>query len=33
MITDANQNTVWGWDQGEPFGNDVPNKRISDVLP
>ncbi|HMH17687.1 MAG TPA: RHS repeat-associated core domain-containing protein [Burkholderiales bacterium] len=25
MIADANQNTVWRWDQGEPFGNDVPN--------
>jgi RHS repeat-associated protein len=29
MIADANQNTVWRWDQGEPFGNDVPNNNPS----
>jgi len=29
LIADANQNTVWRWDQGEPFGNDVPNNNPS----
>jgi len=25
MIADSTGTTVWRWDQGEPFGNDVPN--------
>jgi RHS repeat-associated protein len=25
LIADASGTTVWRWDQGEPFGNDVPN--------
>ena len=25
LIADATGTTVWRWDQGEPFGNDVPN--------
>ena len=25
MIADQAGTTVWRWDQGEPFGNDVPN--------
>jgi RHS repeat-associated protein len=25
LIQDQAGNTVWRWDQGEPFGNDVPN--------
>jgi RHS repeat-associated protein len=25
LIADQTGNTVWRWDQGEPFGNDVPN--------
>ncbi len=29
LIADATGNTVWRWDQGEPFGNDVPNNNPS----
>jgi RHS repeat-associated protein len=29
LIADQNQTTVWRWDQGEPFGNDVPNNNPS----
>lgn len=25
LVADANQATVWKWDQQEPFGNDTPN--------
>ena len=25
LIADSTGTTVWRWDQGEPFGNDVPN--------
>jgi RHS repeat-associated protein len=25
LIADFTGTTVWRWDQGEPFGNDVPN--------
>jgi len=25
LVADANQNTVWKWDQQEPFGADTPN--------
>ena len=25
MIADQTGTSVWRWDQGEPFGNDVPN--------
>ncbi len=25
LIADSSGTTVWRWDQGEPFGNDVPN--------
>jgi len=29
MIASATGTTVWRWDQGEPFGNDVPNNNPS----
>jgi RHS repeat-associated protein len=29
LIQDQAGNTVWRWDQGEPFGNDVPNNNPS----
>jgi RHS repeat-associated protein len=29
MIADSTGTTVWRWDQGEPFGNDVPNNNPS----
>jgi len=29
LIEDQNQNAVWRHDQGEPFGNDVPNNNPS----
>ncbi len=29
LIADATGATVWRWDQGEPFGNDVPNSNPS----
>ena len=29
MVQDQNANTVWRWDQGEPFGNDTPNANPS----
>jgi RHS repeat-associated protein len=29
MIADGAGTTVWRWDQGEPFGNDVPNNTPS----
>ena len=29
LIEDQNQNPLWRWDQGEPFGNDVPNNNPS----
>jgi RHS repeat-associated protein len=29
MIADQQGTTVWKWDQGEPFGNDVPNNNPS----
>jgi RHS repeat-associated protein len=29
LITDSTGTTVWKWDQGEPFGNDVPNNNPS----
>lgn len=29
LIQDQSGNTVWRWDQGEPFGNDVPNNNPS----
>jgi RHS repeat-associated protein len=29
MIADGTGTTVWRWDQGEPFGNDVPNNNPS----
>jgi RHS repeat-associated protein len=29
LIADSTGNTVWRWDQGEPFGNDVPNNNPS----
>ena len=29
MIADSTGTTVWRWDQGEPFGNDVPNSNPS----
>lgn len=29
LIQDQAGNTVWRWDQGEPFGNDVPNSNPS----
>jgi RHS repeat-associated protein len=29
MIADATGTTVWRWEQGEPFGNDVPNNNPS----
>ena len=25
LVADSNQNTVWKWDNQEPFGNDTPN--------
>jgi len=31
LIADASGTTVWRWDQGEPFGNDVPNNDPSGV--
>ena len=31
MIADSAGTTVWRWDQGEPFGNDVPNSNPSGV--
>jgi len=31
MIADSTGTTVWRWDQGEPFGNDVPNNNPSGV--
>ena len=31
LVTDRNQNAVWRWDQGEPFGNDVPNTNPAGV--
>jgi RHS repeat-associated protein len=31
LIQDQAGNTVWRWDQGEPFGNDVPNNNPSGV--
>jgi RHS repeat-associated protein len=29
LIADSTGTTVWRWDQGEPFGNDVPNNNPS----
>ena len=29
LVADATGTTVWRWDQGEPFGNDVPNSNPS----
>jgi RHS repeat-associated protein len=29
LIADSTGTTVWKWDQGEPFGNDVPNNNPS----
>src|SRR5258708_25276584 len=29
MITDANQQVVWRWDQGEPFGDTPPDENPS----
>src|SRR6266852_9452800 len=29
LIQDQAGNAVWRWDQGEPFGNDVPNNNPS----
>jgi RHS repeat-associated protein len=29
LIADSTGTTVWKWDQGEPFGNDVPNNNLS----
>ncbi len=29
MIANSTGTTVWRWDQGEPFGNDVPNNNPS----
>src|SRR4249919_108579 len=29
VIADSTGTTVWRWDQGEPFGNDVPNNNPS----
>jgi RHS repeat-associated protein len=29
LIADSTGRTVWRWDQGEPFGNDVPNNNPS----
>jgi len=29
LIADSAGTTVWRWDQGEPFGNDVPNNNPS----
>src|SRR5438094_9584586 len=29
MIANSTGTTVWRWDQGEPFGNDVPNDNPS----
>jgi len=31
MIADTSQNTVWRWDLGEPFGNDMPNDNPAGV--
>jgi len=31
LIADSTGTTVWRWDQGEPFGNDVPNNDPSGV--
>jgi RHS repeat-associated protein len=31
LIQDQAGNAVWRWDQGEPFGNDVPNSNPSGV--
>jgi RHS repeat-associated protein len=31
MIADSTGTTVWRWDQGEPFSNDVPNNNPSGV--
>ncbi len=29
LVADSTGTTVWRWDQGEPFGNDVPNNNPS----
>jgi len=33
LIADSTGTTVWRWDQGEPFGNDVPNDNPSEGGP
>jgi len=33
LIADATGTTVWRWDQGEPFGNDVPNNDVLSACP
>src|SRR6266853_966544 len=32
LIADSTGTTVWRWDQGEPFGNDVPNSNPSGAV-